>query len=269
MPRGSIPGRMRALQITELVRPRVALELERRPRARARAHDDRPARASSSTSQAAGVSFPEVLQTRGEYQVKPPTCRSCPAARSRAWSAARPTARASKPGDRVAAFCMLGGFAEVAVAPDVPDLQAARRARLRAGRGADPQLPHGLLRAEAARAAGSRARPCSSTAPPAASARRRSRSPRGWARARSRVVSSDEKEQRRARGGRRRGAALRRPVEGPGEGASGGGVDVVLDPVGGDRFTDSLRSLGEGGRARRRRLHRRLDPRGQASTACC
>ena len=30
--------------------------------------------------------------------------------------------------------------------------------------------------------------------------------------------------------------------------ASGGGVDVVLDPVGGDRFTDSLRSLREDGR---------------------
>jgi NADPH:quinone reductase len=29
---------------------------------------------------------------------------------------------------------------------------------------------------------------------------------------------------------------------------SGGGVDVVIDPVGGDRFTDSLRSLGEAGR---------------------
>ncbi|HYZ80050.1 MAG TPA: zinc-binding dehydrogenase, partial [Solirubrobacteraceae bacterium] len=28
----------------------------------------------------------------------------------------------------------------------------------------------------------------------------------------------------------------------------GGGVDVVLDPVGGDRFTDNLRSLREGGR---------------------
>jgi NADPH2:quinone reductase len=27
-----------------------------------------------------------------------------------------------------------------------------------------------------------------------------------------------------------------------------GGVDVVLDPVGGDRFTDSLRSLRENGR---------------------
>jgi NADPH2:quinone reductase len=29
---------------------------------------------------------------------------------------------------------------------------------------------------------------------------------------------------------------------------SGGGVDVVVDPVGGDRFTDSIRSLREGGR---------------------
>jgi NADPH2:quinone reductase len=30
--------------------------------------------------------------------------------------------------------------------------------------------------------------------------------------------------------------------------ASDGGVDLVIDPVGGDRFTDSLRSLREGGR---------------------
>jgi NADPH:quinone reductase len=29
---------------------------------------------------------------------------------------------------------------------------------------------------------------------------------------------------------------------------SGGGVDLVLDPVGGDRFLDSLRALREGGR---------------------
>ena len=29
---------------------------------------------------------------------------------------------------------------------------------------------------------------------------------------------------------------------------SGGGVDMIVDPVGGDRFTDSLRSLREGGR---------------------
>jgi NADPH2:quinone reductase len=29
---------------------------------------------------------------------------------------------------------------------------------------------------------------------------------------------------------------------------SGGGVDLVIDPVGGDRFTDSIRSLAEKGR---------------------
>ena len=62
------------------------------------------------------------------------------------------------------------------------------------------------------------------------------------------VVSTDEKERVAREAGRRRGRALRRPLEGRGQGASGGGVDLVLDPVGGDRFTDSLRSLREGGR---------------------
>ena len=69
---------------------------------------------------AAGVAFPEVLQTRGEYQIKPPLpfVPGSEVGGRRAQRAGR--ARASRPGDRVAAFCMLGGFAEVAVAPDVP-----------------------------------------------------------------------------------------------------------------------------------------------------
>ena len=46
-----------------------------------------------------------------------------------------------------------------------------------------------------------------------------------------------------------------------------GGVDVVIDPVGGDRFTDSLRSLNIGRPLCRRGLHRRLDPRGQGQPA--
>jgi NADPH2:quinone reductase len=62
------------------------------------------------------------------------------------------------------------------------------------------------------------------------------------------VVSSDEKEQvARAAGAdevvRSDGAWKDQAKE-----ISGGGVDVVIDPVGGDRFTDSLRSLREGGR---------------------
>jgi NADPH2:quinone reductase len=62
------------------------------------------------------------------------------------------------------------------------------------------------------------------------------------------VVSSDEKEQVARDAGadevvRSDGAWKDEAKE-----ASGGGVDVVLDPVGGDRFTDSLRSLREDGR---------------------
>ena len=77
------------------------------------------------------------------------------------------------------------------------------------------------------------------------------------------VVSSDEKEAVAREAGadevvRSDGAWKDEAKE-----LSGGGVDVVIDPVGGDRFTDSLRSLGEGGRRGRRRLHRRLDPGGQ------
>ena len=62
------------------------------------------------------------------------------------------------------------------------------------------------------------------------------------------VVSSDEKEAVAREAGadevvRSDGAWKDEAKE-----LSGGGVDVVIDPVGGDRFTDSLRSLREGGR---------------------
>jgi NADPH:quinone reductase len=62
------------------------------------------------------------------------------------------------------------------------------------------------------------------------------------------VVSSDDKERVAREAGadevvRSDGAWKDEAKE-----LSGGGVDVVIDPVGGDRFTDSLRSLGEAGR---------------------
>jgi NADPH2:quinone reductase len=62
------------------------------------------------------------------------------------------------------------------------------------------------------------------------------------------VVSSDEKERIAREAGaddvvRSDGAWKDEAKE-----LSDGGVDVVIDPVGGDRFTDSLRSLGENGR---------------------
>ena len=62
------------------------------------------------------------------------------------------------------------------------------------------------------------------------------------------VVSSDAKEQVAREAGADEVVRSDGPWKDEARELSGGGVDVVLDPVGGDRFTDSLRSLGEGGR---------------------
>ena len=63
------------------------------------------------------------------------------------------------------------------------------------------------------------------------------------------VVSSDEKEQVARDAGADEVVRSDGPWKDQAKELSDGGVDVVLDPVGGDRFTDSLRSLAEGGRA--------------------
>lgn len=194
----------------------------------------------------AGVSFPEVLQSRGEYQLKPPL-PFVPGAEVGGVVRSAPDGANVSPGDRVAALCMLGGFAEVAVAPPwltfkLPDTldfaQGAAlvlnyhtawfclklRGRLSEG---ETVLVHG--------AAGGVGTASLQVA-------------KGLGARTIAVVSSDEKEQvARAAGAdevlRSDGAWKDEAKE-----LSGGGVDMVLDPVGGDRFTDSLRSLGEGGR---------------------
>src|SRR3954451_23242130 len=66
--------------------------------------------------EAAGVSFPEVLQSGGEYHFKPDP-PFVPGAEVAGVVREAPDGADVKPGDRVAAMCMLGGFAEVAVAP--------------------------------------------------------------------------------------------------------------------------------------------------------
>src|SRR3954465_7775703 len=66
--------------------------------------------------EAAGVSFPEVPKGRGEYQVKPPL-PFVPGSEVAGTVRSAPDGAAVAAGDRVAAFCMLGGFAEVPGAP--------------------------------------------------------------------------------------------------------------------------------------------------------
>jgi NADPH2:quinone reductase len=195
---------------------------------------------------AAGVSFPELLQTRGEYQLKPPL-PFVPGSEVAGIVRSAPEDSGVAPGDRVAAFPMLGGWAEVAVAPEylvfpLPEaLDFAQgaglilnyhtayfamhlRGRLRGG---ETVLVHG-----AAGGVGTAAIQIAKGLDARAIA----------------VVSSDAKEQVAREAGaddvlRADGAWKDEAVE-----LTGGGVDLVLDPVGGDRFTDSLRSLREGGR---------------------
>jgi NADPH2:quinone reductase len=236
---------MRAVQITELSGPTSALSLGDVPEPEP-SHFLTPGSGVVVDVHAAGVSFPEVLQTRGQYQVKPPL-PFVPGSEVGGVVRSAPMGASVRPGDRVAAFPMLGGFAEVAVAPEfltfkLPDaLDFAQgaglilnyhtayfalvlRGRLREG---ETVLVHGagggVGTATLQVAGGLGARTIA-------------------------VVSSDEKE----RVAREAGAAEVVRSDGPWKDQarewSGGGVDVVLDPVGGDRFTDSLRSLAEGGR---------------------
>jgi NADPH2:quinone reductase len=237
---------MQAIQIVNLNGPADALELLDLPEPEGSSNPLSPEGGVVIDVHAAGVSFPEVLQTRGEYQHKPPL-PFIPGSEVAGVVRSAPAGASVSAGERVAAFCILGAFAEVAVAPPFlafplpPTLDFAQgaalilnyhtayfalalRGRLQEG---ETVLVHGAAggvgTAALQVAAGLGARTIA-------------------------VVSSDAKEQvARAAGA---GEVVR--AEGPwrdeAKALSDGGVDVVLDPVGGDRFIDSLRSLRAGGR---------------------
>ena len=236
---------MKAVQITELSGPDEALEVVEVPEPEA-SHMLTPGSGVLVDVHAAGVSFPEVLQTRGEYQVKP-DLPFVPGSEVGGVVRSAPEGAAVNAGDRVAAFCMLGGFAEVAVAPEfftfpLPDsLDFAQGAALvlnyhtayfalkLRGRLAEGEtvLVHG--------AAGGVGTAAVQVA-------------KGLGARTIAVVSSDEKEAVARDAGADEVVRSDGPWKDQAKELSGGGVDVVLDPVGGDRATDSLRSLGEEGR---------------------
>lgn len=238
---------MRAIQIAELTGPDSALRLVDLP-------EPEPTHPLSPNGEpavvidvhAAGVSFPEVLQTRGQYQFRP-DLPFVPGSEVGGVVRSAPPNTGLQPGDRVAAFTMTGAFAETTVAPafftfklnDALDFgQGAglilnyhtayfalkTRGRLQEG---ETVLVHG-----AAGGVGTAALQVA----------------RGLGARTIAVVSSDAK----ARVAQEAGADEVVRSDGPWKDEvkelTGGGVDVVLDPVGGDRFTDSLRSLRELGR---------------------
>jgi NADPH2:quinone reductase len=195
---------------------------------------------------AVGINFPDVLLTRGAYQYKPEMPFVLGGELGGVVLEA-PSGSSFSPGDRVAATSTTGALAERVTAkdeltfplPDAVDLDAAAclpmnyltmsfglvtRGGLQAG---ETVLVHGAAGGigtatiQLAAALGARV---------------------------IAVASSPEKQDV----ARRAGAHDTVPADGfkdaVAELTGGQGVDVVVDPVGGDRFTDSLRSLAPLGR---------------------
>jgi NADPH2:quinone reductase len=239
---------MKAIQIVNLTGPDGALELVELP-------EPAPVHMLSGPDldsavlvdvHAAGVAFPELLQTRGAYQIKPPL-PFVPGSEVAGVVRSAPAGATVKAGDRVAAFCALGGFAETAVAPPfltfaLPDeldfaqgaalilnyhtahFSLVLRGRLREG---ETVLIHG-----AAGGVGTAALQVA----------------KGLGARTIAVVSSVAKQQVALEAGADEVVRSDGPWKDEVKELTGGGVDLVFDPVGGDRFTDSLRALRETGR---------------------
>ncbi|MQA24773.1 MAG: zinc-binding dehydrogenase [Micromonosporaceae bacterium] len=195
---------------------------------------------------AAGLTFPDVLLTRGRYQLKPDPPFSVGSEVAGVVRSA-PDGAAVRAGDRVAAFPGIGGLQDLvaldqslvfplpervdfAVAAGLPmnyltvHFGLVRRGRLRAG---ETVLVHGAgggvgaAAIQLAKALGARV---------------------------IAVASSEEKRDLACRTGADDAIDVTGFRDVVKDLTGGRGVDIVVDPVGGDRFTDSLRSLAPEGR---------------------
>jgi NADPH2:quinone reductase len=237
---------LRAIQITELSGPDEALAVVDVPEPEATTMLT-PGSGVLVEVHAAGVSFPEVLQTRGEYQLKPPL-PFIPGSEVGGVVRSAPDGAAVSAGDRVAAFCALGGFAEVVAAPEyfcfaLPDeLDFAQGASLVL----NYHTAYFALRTRGRLAAGETVLVQGAAGGVGTATLQVAK---GLGARTIAVVSSDDKERVAREAGADDVVRADGPWKDQAKEISGGGVDVVIDPVGGDRFTDNLRSLREGGRA--------------------
>lgn len=195
---------------------------------------------------AAGASFPDLLMSRGRYQRKP-ALPFVPGVEVAGVVRAAPPGSIVTPGDRVAAFVRVGGWAETVVAAPgltfaLPDdlsfrsgagmpmnyltahLALTRRGGVRPGEtvlvhGAAGGLGTALLQVSAALGARTIA-----------------------------VVSSEAKAALALEAGAHEAVLVDGWRDEVSRLTDGRGVDVAADPVGGDRFTDSVRSLTREGR---------------------
>ena len=191
----------------------------------------------------AGVNFPDVLMSRGEYQIKP----ELPFVPGSEVAGVVLEGDGFAKGSRVAGFSIQGGYAERAAVdagllfplPDrvsfaagaallmnylTVDFALVRRGKLQAG---ETVLVHGaaggigVATIQLAKVLGARV---------------------------IAVVSTDAKAELARKAGADEAVLADGFLAAVKELTGGRGVDMVVDPVGGDRFTDSLRALAQEGR---------------------
>jgi NADPH2:quinone reductase len=193
---------------------------------------------------AAGVAFPEVLQSRGLYQMKP-DLPFTPGAEIAGEVVTAPEGSGFAPGDRVAALCLLGGFAELAVAPvgetfalpDAVSYEQGASIIFNYGTAYFALIERGHLQPGESVLVQGAAGGIGTAAIQVAKAF-------GAGRVVA-VASTPEKGAVALEAGADEfvlADGFKDAV------VAGGKVDIVVDPVGGDRFTDSLRCLADDGR---------------------
>jgi NADPH2:quinone reductase len=234
---------MRAIQITALTGPENALALVEIPEPTP-SDLAMPGDPVVIDVHAAGVSFPEVLQARGLYQIKP-ELPFVPGSEVAGVVRSAPAGCGLRPGDRVAAFGLLGGFAEVAVAPAYFTFRLADALDFRQGAGLilNYHTAHFALLTRGRLATGETVLVHGAAGGIGTATLQVAK---GLGARTIAVVSSEPK----ARVARQAGADHVLRSDGPwkDECRDLGRVDIVIDPVGGDRFIDSLRSLRPYGR---------------------
>lgn len=196
---------------------------------------------------AAGISFPELLQTRGQYQFKP-DLPFTPGSEVAGDVVSAPEGSGFTAGDRVAAMVMLGGFADHAVAP--VDNTFALPDELSFAQGA--ALPLNYLTAHFALITRADLQPGEVVLVHGAAGgvgTAAIQTAKAFGAGRVIAVASTEEKRAIALAA---GADDAVPADGflaaVKELDGFDGVDIVVDPVGGSRFTDSLRSLRTHGR---------------------
>ncbi len=197
---------------------------------------------------AAGVAFPDVLLTRGLYQYRPELPFTLGAEVAGVVRSAPPGAQV-RPGDRVVGLTMLSGaMAETTVLPSHQVFVLPDNVSFEAGAGLlfNDLTVYFALTARGRLAAGESVLVHGAAGGIGTSTLRLA--PALGARQVIAVVSTEDKVEVARAAGATDVVLAHGFKDAVAELTGGKGVDVVMDPVGGDRFTDSLRSLAPGGR---------------------